>query len=253
MKVLRKTAAQDGAKGSTAAAAGAKAGANKVTGTTATSNGTASRPGIKIVSRAAAPPAPVYSGPTPEQIESRKVAQLLQRLAQTAVPAAGSSSTPEDAAAVFDGQNDIDAAVGVAGFGFLQSSGLLQQLPAELDNQGDADAREAALLAVKQLCQAVGRESEPYVVPLLPLLLERMADRAQGVRQAAGAAAEALAAVLCPAAVELVLPGGGWQKEDRGWCLGMASRGVGLKGGGVRVHTWVALLCPVSHGSCSCS
>ena len=125
MKVLRKTAAQDGAKGSTAAAAGAKSVNNKVAGTTSTSNGTASsRPGIKIVSRAAAPPAPVYSGPTPEQIESRKVAQLLQRLAQTAVPAAGSSSTPEDAAAVFDGQNDIDAAVGVAGFGFLQSSCL---------------------------------------------------------------------------------------------------------------------------------
>ena len=207
--MLRRTAgsSQDGGKNS--AAAGAKPGPNKVPGTTnSSSSGTTSRPGVKVVSRAAAPPAPIVTGPTPQQIESRKVAQLLYRLALDLSTAADSElPDPSAASAIFDGDHDIDAAVGVAGLHFLQTCGILQTIPAQIDNLGDADAREAALLAVKQLCQSVGREAEPYVVPLMPLLLERMADKAQGVREAAHAAAEAVAAVLCPRAVELVLPG----------------------------------------------
>jgi hypothetical protein len=126
---------------------------------------------------------------------------------------------PSAASAIFDGDHDIDAAVGVAGLHFLQTCGILQTIPAQIDNLGDADAREAALLAVKQLCQSVGREAEPYVVPLLPLLLERMADKAQPVREAAHAAAEAVAAVLCPRAVELVLPGEQEGVSECGACV----------------------------------
>lgn len=97
--------------------------------------------------------------------------------------------------------------MGAAGFASLQANGLLTKLKAEAEDTGNADAREAALLAFKQLCQCVGRQCEPYVVPLLPLLLERLADKAAPVRDAAAQAAKALVSILCPHAVELVLPG----------------------------------------------
>jgi elongation factor 3 len=97
--------------------------------------------------------------------------------------------------------------VGAAGFASLQANGLLTKLKAEAEDMNNADAREAALLAFKQLCQCVGRPCEPYVVPLLPMMLERLADKAAPVRDAAGQAAKAVVSILCPHAVELVLPG----------------------------------------------
>lgn len=97
--------------------------------------------------------------------------------------------------------------MGAAGFASLQANGLLTKLKAEAEDTGNADAREAALLAFKQLCQSVGRPCEPYVVPLLPMMLERLADKAAPVRDAAAQAAKAVVSILCPHAVELVLPG----------------------------------------------
>ena len=38
-------------------------------------------------------------------------------------------------------------------------------------------ARECALLAVAELCQALGQVVEPFVVPVLPVILERYADK----------------------------------------------------------------------------
>jgi transposase len=70
----------------------------------------------------------------------------------------------------------------------------------------DADAREAALLAVAQLPAAAGRAAEPYLLPLVPLLLEKAADKAGPARDAAAAAAVAAARALCPHAAEMVLP-----------------------------------------------
>lgn len=76
-----------------------------------------------------------------------------------------------------------------------------------MDDTSNAEGREAALLGFKQLCQSVGRPCEPYVVPLLEHMLERLADKAAPVRDAAMGAAQAVVAILCPHAVELVLPG----------------------------------------------
>jgi elongation factor 3 len=133
------------------------------------------------------------------------VAELLLRLALD-VAESDDDVAPVDMFEVCDGANDVDAVVGVAGFSFIQSSGLLGALAAEVEGLENAEGREAALLAFKQLCKAVGRACEPYVVPLLPLLLERMADKAAAVREAAAAAAEALVEAMCPRAVELALP-----------------------------------------------
>lgn len=154
--------------------------------------GTASaRPAIKIVNRA--PPPPVVSQ---EEVESGKVAKLLERL------------TLGEHDQHCDGHTDIDGVVAAAGFASLQANGLLTKLKAETEDMSNADAREAALLAFKQLCQSVGRPCEPYVVPLLPVMLDRLADKSAQVRDAAMAAAQSVVAILCPHAVELVLPGG---------------------------------------------
>jgi hypothetical protein len=76
-----------------------------------------------------------------------------------------------------------------------------------MDDTSNAEGRESALLAFKQLCQSVGRPCEPYVVPLLEHMLDRLADKASPVRDAAMGAAQSVVAILCPHAVELVLPG----------------------------------------------
>jgi len=146
--------------------------------------------GIRVVNRA--PPAPVVSQ---DEIDSGKIAKLLERL------------TLGEHDAHCDGTNDIGAVVAAAGFASLQANGLLTKLKAEAEDMGNADAREAALLTFKQLCVCVGRPCEPYVVPLLPMMLERLADKAAPVREAASGAAHAVVAILCPHAVELVLPG----------------------------------------------
>uniref|UniRef100_A0A383W2Z9 Elongation factor 3 n=1 Tax=Tetradesmus obliquus TaxID=3088 RepID=A0A383W2Z9_TETOB len=145
--------------------------------------------GIRIVNRA--PPPPVVSQ---EEVESRKVAQLLGRL------------TLGEHDRHCDGHTDIDGVVAAAGFSALQANGLLTKLKAEMDDTSNAEGREAALLGFKQLCQSVGRPCEPYVVPLLEHMLERLADKAAPVRDAAMGAAQAVVAILCPHAVELVLP-----------------------------------------------
>jgi hypothetical protein len=191
MKVLRRNAQQQQQQQSKGSAQASAKPAAKPT--------PSSRPGIKIVSRAAAPSAPVKTGPSQEEVESRKVAKLLKQLAAALGPS--HSITP-----FCDGSNDIDTIVGAMGFASIQTSGLLPKLTAAADDLGNADAREAALLAYKQLIQCVGRAAEPYVLQLLPMLLERLADRSADVRDAAATTATAVAAVLSPPAVELVLP-----------------------------------------------
>jgi elongation factor 3 len=139
-------------------------------------------------------------------VASQKVAELLLRLA---LDLSAAADADEDTSSIFeicDGANDVTAVVGLAGFSFLQSSGLLTALAGEVQDGEEAEGREAALLGLKQLCAAVGRACEPYLLPLLPLLLERLADKAPAVREAAGEAAQALAGALCPQAVRLALP-----------------------------------------------
>jgi len=214
MKVLRRngqssTGSSAGGGSKPSAAAGAASGTSTVSGTNSSSS-SGSRSGIKVVGRAAAPPKPVYTGPSPAEVESRKVAELLLRLALDVSDANPDVTFDENnnfqIFEVCDGANDIDAVLGVAGFSFLQSSGLLPALAAEVQDLDNAEGREAALLAFKQLCCSAGRVCEPYVVLLLPLLLERMADKVAAVREAAGGAAQAMAEALCPRAVELALP-----------------------------------------------
>jgi hypothetical protein len=158
----------------------------------------------KVLNRA--PPPAVVSK---EEQDSRKIAALLGRL------------TLGEHDEHCDGHTDLAGVIQEAGFASLQANGLLTKLRAEAEDMSNADAREGALLAFSQLCEEVGRPCEPYVVPLLPVLLERLSDKVPAVREAAMQAALALVQVLCPHAVELVLPG---EQEEGGCYLGSSSR-----------------------------
>jgi hypothetical protein len=106
MKVIRKKAELAGSAAAAPAPAPAKAGAGG---------------GIRVVNRA--PPPPVVSQ---EEVESGKIAKLLERL------------TLGEHDAHCDGSNDVDAVVAAAGFASLQANGLLTKLKAEAEDMGNA-------------------------------------------------------------------------------------------------------------------
>ena len=59
---------------------------------------------------------------------------------------------------------------------------VMARLRSALDDNGNPTAREGSLLAIKGLLASVGRAAEPYVVPLIPTILDRAADKVAPVR-----------------------------------------------------------------------
>ena len=57
----------------------------------------------------------------------------------------------------------------------------------------------------RALADHIGRPAEPYLVPMMGLVLDRHADKTPAVRKAAEEAADALAEVLNPPSASLVL------------------------------------------------
>jgi elongation factor 3 len=119
-----------------------------------------------------------------------QVSELLDRLVL---------GSPDDPA-------EMAYAVLVAGISALEQAGIVTRLKAAAEDMSNPIAREGALKALKSLAEHVGKPAEPFLVPLLPLMLERFGDKAEPVRKAAQAAALALASSLCQHAVPVVLP-----------------------------------------------
>ncbi|CAN0019204.1 unnamed protein product, partial [Hapterophycus canaliculatus] len=67
-------------------------------------------------------------------------------------------------------------------------------------------AREGALLAIHAVCELAGAGGEPYVVALLPLVLQANGAQTAPVRAAAAEAGAAVARTVNPHAVRVVLP-----------------------------------------------
>lgn len=77
----------------------------------------------------------------------------------------------------------------------------------ELLGEGSSPAaREGALLTLQAMCEVAGAAGEPYAVALLPLVLRASGDQSAVVRTAAADAGAALARMLNPHALHLVLP-----------------------------------------------
>jgi hypothetical protein len=116
------------------------------------------------------------------------------------------NSYPERRGAAFG----LAGVVKAAGIPSLKQHGVMAALQAAIEEKkkGDAmvNAREGALNAFECLCEALGRLFEPYVPPLLPLLLMCVADGSGAVRHAAVAASERIMANLSAMGVKMVLP-----------------------------------------------
>lgn len=97
---------------------------------------------------------------------------------------------------------------------------LVKTLTALLENKKQGHFREAALLILAEVSKAVGQAGEPYLIPLVPKVLDGYADKVASVRDAADSASKAIMALPSMYAVKLLLPvlfdtieNGKWQSQ----------------------------------------
>jgi len=98
------------------------------------------------------------------------------------------------------------AAVKGAGLSAVNGFGVLAFVKSALSDEKDPRAREGGALLFEALAERLGRLFEPYVVSLLPALLDRLADTAAPAREAAEAAARAVTSGLTSQGVKMCLP-----------------------------------------------
>ena len=96
--------------------------------------------------------------------------------------------------------------VKAAGASALNRHGLLEKITYGVSSEDALPLdRQAALATFASLAADGGRSVEPYLLQLLPALLERCGDRASSVREAATAAGRALVAALNPHAARVAV------------------------------------------------
>eukprot|EP01137_Pigoraptor_chileana_P035058 Opistho-2@28520 len=85
---------------------------------------------------------------------------------------------------------------------------LFATLAENMNKQGKtgADSREGACICITALCKEIEAPVVPYVLPLLPAIIELMGDKFRPVQIAAQEAGEAIVAALNPNAVRTILP-----------------------------------------------
>ncbi|XP_005190412.2 stalled ribosome sensor GCN1 [Musca domestica] len=104
------------------------------------------------------------------------------------------------------------AAYGIAGIvkglGILslKQFDIMAKLTTFIQEKKNYKSREGALFAFEILCTTLGRLFEPYIVHVLPHLLQCFGDSSQYVRQAADDTAKVVMAKLSAHGVKLVLP-----------------------------------------------
>ncbi len=86
------------------------------------------------------------------------------------------------------------------------SSIAADKIKPALSDDKNPIAREAGVEAFSALVSAFGAKAEPALTPLLPVLLERCADKVTPVRTGAEAAVSAFIASINPYSVSVVLP-----------------------------------------------
>ncbi|KAG0331184.1 translational elongation factor EF-1 alpha, partial [Podila horticola] len=97
---------------------------------------------------------------------------------------------------------------------------LVKTITALLESKKHPNFREAAYFVLAQVSKAVGQAGEPYLIPLVPKVLDGYADKVVSVRDAADEASKAIMALPSRYAVKLLLPvlfdsieNGRWQSQ----------------------------------------
>ncbi|KAF9209168.1 translational elongation factor EF-1 alpha [Haplosporangium sp. Z 27] len=97
---------------------------------------------------------------------------------------------------------------------------LVKHLTTLLENKKQPNLREAAYMILTSVSKAVGQAGEPYLIPLVPKVLDGYADKVVSVRDSAEAASKAIMALPSRYAVKLLLPvlfdsieNGRWQSQ----------------------------------------
>lgn len=129
---------------------------------------------------------------------SAEVSELTEMLSQLYTAA-----TSEECDAI---ARDMAAQVQKDGLIKLKSSNILANLEAEAKNKKSGMAREGALIGICALADVLGRPSEPFLLPLLPSILDLYADKGPVVQDAASRAALAIMAVMPSQSTPTVLP-----------------------------------------------
>ncbi|KAG0346314.1 translational elongation factor EF-1 alpha [Podila humilis] len=97
---------------------------------------------------------------------------------------------------------------------------LIKTITSLLENKKQPNVREAAYYILASVSKAVGQAGEPYLIPLVPKVLDGYADKVVSVRDAADEASKAIMALPSRYAVKLLLPvlfdsieNGRWQSQ----------------------------------------
>ncbi|KAF9169641.1 hypothetical protein BGX21_008168 [Mortierella sp. AD011] len=101
---------------------------------------------------------------------------------------------------------DMAARIVKDGLIFLKTTNMLTNLETEAKNKKSGLAREGALIGICALADVIGRPSEPYLVPMLPTILDLYADKGPVVQDAAARAAEAIMAIMPSQSAPIVMP-----------------------------------------------
>ncbi|KAJ3384070.1 translational elongation factor EF-1 alpha [Lobulomyces angularis] len=88
----------------------------------------------------------------------------------------------------------------------LDTLQIIDNLLAASSFNGSPQARQGAFLGFASLANHLGKPVEPYLIPLLPSILDRLADKVVGVRQAATNAGKAIIKLISPQSFPILLP-----------------------------------------------
>ncbi|KAL1526637.1 hypothetical protein AB1Y20_015341 [Prymnesium parvum] len=139
----------------------------------------------------------------------------------------------------------IGASIGALGAAVLRTHDVMSKLQSTIESKSKdaAHAREAAILAIGQLCLVLTSKFEPYSIPMLPRLIQLLAEKDKKVADAATWAARSMLQELHVLSVKSV--------------IGALYEGMQVVGGGGRVKieclrlaSLLALRAPGTMGPC---